>query len=134
VLSPDLDTVRLGLHLLAAAIWVGGQLVLVALLPVLRRAGGDVPRAAARAWNRLAWPAFAVLVATGVWNLTEVALGDRDTDYQVTVLVKLLVVAVSGGAAAIHSLTRSRTVLAVTGAVGGVAALLAFGLGVLLRS
>ena len=41
MLTPDLDTVRLGLHLLAAAIWVGGQLVLASLLPVLRTAGPD---------------------------------------------------------------------------------------------
>jgi putative copper export protein len=134
MLAPDLDTLRLGLHLLAATVWVGGQIVLLALLPVLRKAGGDTPRAAARAWNRIAWPAFAVLVATGVWNLTEVAFGDRDTDYQVTVFVKLLVVAVSGTAAAVHSFTKSRAVLALTGALGGVAALGAFALGVLLRS
>jgi putative copper export protein len=134
MLTPDLDTLRLGLHLFAATVWVGGQIVLLALLPVLRKAGGDTPRAAARAWNRIAWPAFAVLVATGVWNLTEVAFGDRETDYQVTVFVKLLVVATSGTAAAVHSLTKSRPVLAVTGALGGLAALGAFALGVLLRS
>jgi putative copper export protein len=134
VLSPSTDTLRLWLHLLAASIWVGGQIVLLALLPVLRTAGGDVSRAAARAWNRLAWPAFGVLVATGIWNLTEVAFADRSTAYQVTLFVKLLVVALSGGAAAVHSLTSSRPLLAVTGAVGGVAALGAFFLGVLLRT
>jgi putative copper export protein len=134
VLSPSVDTVRLWLHLLAASIWVGGQIVLVALLPVLRTAGGEVPGAAARAWNRIAWPAFAVLVVTGIWNLTEVAFADRSAEYQVTLLVKLLLVALSGGAAAIHSLTASRTVLAVSGALAGIAALGAFSLGVLLRS
>ena len=47
MLPVDLETVRLFLHVLAATIWVGGQLVLAALVPALRRAGSDVPRVAA---------------------------------------------------------------------------------------
>lgn len=134
MLSPDLATVRLFLHVLGAVVWVGGQVVLVALLPVLRDAGGTVSRDAARAWNRVAWGAFALVVATGVWNLFEISFGDRSTEYQVTLFVKLLVVAFAGGAAAVHSLTSSRTVLAITGALGGLASLTALWLGVLLRS
>ena len=33
------DTIRLFLHVLAATVWVGGQLTLAALVPVLRKAG-----------------------------------------------------------------------------------------------
>lgn len=134
MLSPDLDTLRLGLHLLAAAIWVGGQIVVAALLPTLRRAGDDVPRAAARAFSRVAWPAFAVLVATGIWNLVEVDLLDRDTDYQVTVFVKLLLVAAAAIAALVHAAGRSRRAIAPGGALGGLASIGAFALGVLLRT
>ena len=133
MLAPDLDTVRLFLHVLGAVVWVGGQIVLVALLPVLRDAGGTVSRDAARAWNRVGWGAFALVVATGIWNLFEVSLGDRPTSYQVTVFVKLLVVAIAGGAAAVHALTPSTKVLAISGAVGGLASLAAVFLGVLLR-
>jgi putative copper export protein len=133
VLAPDLDTVRIFLHVLGASIWVGGQIVLVGLLPVLRGAGGTVARDAARAWNKVAWGAFALLLVTGVWNLFEVSLGDRPTSYQVTVFVKLLVVALAGGAAAVHALTPSKQVLAISGAVGGLASLAAVFLGVLLR-
>ena len=39
MLAVSWDTIRLFLHVLAATIWVGGQLVLAALVPVLRRAG-----------------------------------------------------------------------------------------------
>jgi putative copper export protein len=63
------DELRLFAHLLAATIWVGGQLVLAALVPALRAAGPDVPGAAARAFSRVAWPAFAVLLLTGIWNI-----------------------------------------------------------------
>ena len=79
-------------------------------------------------------PAFALLLVTGIWNLFEISFSDRSTAYQVTVFVKLLVVAVAGGAAAVHSLTASRKVLAITGALGGLASLGALWLGVLLRS
>jgi hypothetical protein len=44
---------------------VGGQLTLAALVPVPRRLGVEIPRTAARQFNQVAWPAFAVLIATG---------------------------------------------------------------------
>ena len=134
MLSPDLDTLRLGLHLLAAAVWVGGQLVLASLLPVLRKAGSDATKAAARTFARVAWPAFAVLVATGVWNLAEVDFLDAGRDYQATVLVKLLLVAAAAIAVVVHTLGRTRKALAIGGAVGLLASLGAFFLGVLLRT
>jgi len=134
VLSPSLATVRLFVHVLAAAVWVGGQLTLAGLVPALRTAGEGVPRAAARAFNRVAWPAYGVLLVTGVWNLVEVEVTDADTDYQVTVLVKLLVVAASGVAAIVHAAARTKAALALGGAASGLTALLALFLGVLLRS
>ena len=90
----DLETVRLFLHVLAATVWVGGQLVLAALVPALRAAGPDVPRAAAQAFNRVAWPAFGVLVLTGLWNIA--AEGDRGHAYRVTLGVKIVLVVLSG--------------------------------------
>ena len=90
------------LHVLAATVWVGGQVTLAGLLPVLRGLGDDAPRKAARAFNRVAWPAFGVLVLTGVWNLLEVRVGDRDTAYHATLGAKLLVVALSGTAAGVQ--------------------------------
>lgn len=128
------DTVRLALHVLAACVWVGGQLTMVGLLPVVRSLGDDAPRAVARAFDRVAWPALGVLVLTGVWNLLEVRVGDRDTAYHATLGVKLLVVALSGGAAAVHATTRTRAVLAATGAVSGATALAAVLLGVQLAA
>jgi putative copper export protein len=133
VLSPTAATIRLTLHVLAATIWVGGQFTLAGLLPVLRRHEG-LAKAAARAFNRIAWPAFAVLVLTGMWNLAEVNIGDAPTSYQVTLFVKIVVAILSGVGAAIHIAGRSRLALAVGGALGGLSALAAPFLGVLLRT
>ena len=62
------DTVRLFLHVLAATIWVGGQLTLAALVPVLRRFGADAPGVVARRFNQVAWTAFVILIVTGIWT------------------------------------------------------------------
>jgi putative copper export protein len=131
VLTPAWDTVRLFLHILAATVWVGGQITLAALVPTLRRLGTELPKAAARQFNRVAWPAFGVLIITGVWNV--VAESAKDTGrYRTTLMVKIAVVAVSGVTAALHARSHSRTGLAVFGALTGISALTALLLGVLL--
>jgi hypothetical protein len=113
---------------------VGGQFTVAGLLGTVRGFGDDAPRTVARAFARIAWPAYGVLVLTGIWNLLEVELGDQPDDYLVTLAVKLGVVVVSGVAAAAHALSRSRAVLAIGGAVAGVSALAAVFLGVMLRT
>ena len=133
-MSPiTIDTFRLFLHVLAATIWVGGQLTLAGLLPALRSLGPDAPKAVARQFNRIAWPAYGVLVLTGAWNLVEVEVGDRSTEYQVTLFVKLCLVAVSGIAAFLHTQATTRRGLAIGGAVGGLATIAALFFGVALR-
>jgi putative copper export protein len=131
MLAVSWDTIRLFLHILAATVWVGGQITLAALVPVLRRLGTDIPRAAARRFNQVAWPAFGVLILTGIWNV--VAVRSQVTgSYETTLIIKIAVVAVSGVAAALHARARSRTGLAVFGALTGISALAAVFLGVLL--
>lgn len=126
-------TIRLFLHVLAAAVWVGGQLTLAGLLPALRRLGPDATRAIARQFDRIAWPAFAVLIVTGMWNLAEIDVGSTSTSYQVTLVVKLLLVAVSGVGAAAHRASKRTLVLALGGAGAAVGALGALFLGVQLH-
>jgi putative copper export protein len=132
VISPNLATVRLFLHVLSASVWVGGQLTLAGLVPGLRALNPELPRTVAQRFSKIAWPAFAVAVATGIWNVAAIKIGDTSTSYQVTLGIKLLVVAVSGMAAAAHSLSRSKVVLAVGGALTGLTGLAALFLGVLL--
>ncbi len=127
------DTVRLSLHVLGATVWVGGQIVLLALLTTVRTFGEDAPATVARRFNQVAWAGFALLVATGIWHLLEIDVGDRTTEYHVTLGVKLLVVAVSGGGVAVHILGRSKVALAIGGALGLLAGLAALFFGVLLH-
>jgi len=131
MLAVSWDTIRVFLHVLAATVWVGGQITLAALVPVLRRLGAEIPRAAARRFNQVAWPAFAVLVITGIWNI--IAVRSQVTgSYETTLVVKLIVVAISGISAALHARARSPAGLAVFGALTGVSALAALFLGILL--
>ena len=130
MLPVTLDAVRLFLHILAATVWVGGQLVLAALVPVLRQVAPEGPGAAAGAFNRVAWPAFGVLIVTGVWNV--LAEGDRGSSYRTTLIVKLVLVAASGLTAFLHARARGRTALAVFGALTGLTALGALFVGVVL--
>jgi putative copper export protein len=133
MLSPTAATVRLTLHVLAATIWVGGQFTLAGLLPVLRTVEG-MPKKAARAFNRIASPAFGVLILTGMWNLVEVDITDAPTEYQITVFVKITVAIIAGAATAVHVAARSRVALAVGGAVGALASVAAVFLGILLHT
>jgi putative copper export protein len=125
------STVRLFLHVLAATIWVGGQLTLAGLVPGLRAVAPGAPRVVARRFNAIAWPAFAVLVVTGIWNITAVD-PDWSSSYGVTLTVKLVVVAASGLTAFAHTRARTPRWLAVFGAGSGLTAVVALFLGVML--
>ncbi len=134
MISPSWTTVRLFLHVLAACVWVGGQVTLAGLLPALRSISPDAPRIVARQFNRVAWPAFGVLIVTGIWNLLAIKVSDQSTTYLVTLFVKLLIVAVSGISAAAHAGAKTKLALALGGALAGLSALAALFLGILLRT
>jgi uncharacterized membrane protein len=127
VLPLTLENIRLFLHVLAATVWVGGQLVLAGLVPALRAAGPDVPKAAARAFNRIAWPAFAVLVLTGGWNMAE---ADLEGDAATTLNVKMAFVVLSGVAAYLHTRAGTPRGRGVWGGLAALSALIALLLGV----
>ncbi len=130
----SIDTVRIFIHVLAASVWVGGQIVLGALVPTLRRMGDDAPKQVAQAFNRVAWPAFGVAVVTGVWNLNEIGIEDTSSGYQVAILIKLAVVAVSGVGAYLHTTATTKSAVAIWGAVGLVGALAAMFYGAVLAT
>ncbi len=124
----DWETIRLFLHVLGATVWVGGQITLAALVPALRGTADGVTKAAARAFNRIAWPAFVLLVVTGVWNV--LALDDPSESYQRTLMLKYALVLASGVTAYLHQRATSPRAMAVYGALTGLSALGALFVGV----
>jgi putative copper export protein len=128
--APAIDILRLSLHVLAATIWVGGQITLGALVPTLQAAGADVPRSVARRFSQVAWPAFVVLVATGIWNIS--AVHDQSHVWKTVLMVKVAVVILSGITAYLHQRASSRAGLAVFGALTALTAVSALVIGVAL--
>ncbi len=128
MLTIDLAVVRLTLHVLAATIWVGGQIVLAALTGPLRRTAPAAIAPAARTFAWVAWPAYAVLVLTGTWLLA--AAGDKSDAYQTTMMVKMVFVVLSGVGAALHTFVKNPALKGLWAAVGLVSALCAVLLGV----
>ncbi|MEY2475774.1 MAG: hypothetical protein QOG87_1089, partial [Actinomycetota bacterium] len=84
----------------------------------------------ANAFNRVAWPAFAVLVLTGVWNV--VAEGDKGPSYEHTLMLKYVLVLVSGVTAYVHAKAASRRTMALFGALTGISAVATLFVGILL--
>ncbi len=132
MLAPALDTVRLTLHVLAATVWVGGQIVMTGLVGPARSLGGEATRVLARAFARMAWPAYVVLVATGIWNVTAVHYSSQDTAWKAVLMAKILVVIVAGVAVLLHQRATTRAQIALSGSVGGLASFAALVMGVLL--
>ena len=132
MIDPTLDSLRTFLHLLAAAVWVGGQVVLGGLVPRVRKSNPEALKTIANGFARVAWPAFVVSVVTGMWSILDIDVSAMDTDYHVTLSLKITLVAVAGLAAAAHANTKNKLVLALGGAIGLLGSLAALYAGVLL--
>jgi len=118
MITPTAESFRLFLHVLAACVWVGGQLVLGALVPRVRASNPEALRTIANAFGRIAWPAFAVALVTGIWNLMAVDPAEHGNAYLVTLSIKLGLVALAAISTLIHSNSSSKLGLALGGAVG----------------
>lgn len=132
MLAPALETLRLALHVLAAAVWVGGQIVMMGLTGPARTLGTDAPKSLARAFARLAWPAYAVLVATGFWNIAAVHYSDQDAAWKAVLMAKIVVVALAGLGAFLHQRATTKGQLALWGSISGTASVAALVMGVML--
>jgi putative copper export protein len=132
MLASGLDTLRLTLHVLAATVWVGGQIVLAGLVGPSRRLGVEAPKELARAFARMAWPAYAVLVLTGFWNFSTFTWSDQTTAWKAVLVAKIVVVALAGLGALLHQRATSKAQLAIWGSVAGTASIAALVMGILL--
>ncbi len=132
MISPTLDSLRVFLHLLSVAVWVGGQIVLAGVVPAVRKVAPQAMQTIAQAFARVAWPAFAVIVFTGVWGLASTDVGSQTSAYTATFGVKMLVVGAAVVATLVHSQGTSKASKAIGGAVGLLASILAAYAGVLM--
>jgi putative copper export protein len=134
MLSPSTDTIRLFLHVLAASVWVGGQIALAGIVPAVRRSNPGATKVMAQAFGRVAWPAFGITVLTGMWSLMAEDITELSSAYQATLLLKIALAIASGVFAAIHTVGKTKLALAVGGALGALTAIAAMFLGVLLNT
>lgn len=84
----------LWIHLIAAAVWLGGMIVVAAVMPAIRKAGGtdEVVRATARAFGQVSWIAMGLAVISGLVLLWDMRIGFRSTSFVAGLAVKLLAV------------------------------------------
>jgi putative copper export protein len=132
MLAPTVLTIRLTLHVLGATVWVGGQIVMTGLVGPARGLGPDAPKTLARAFARLAWPAYVVLVVTGIWNVTALGYADMSSAWKAVLMAKIAVVVLAGLGVLLHQRATTRRGLAFWGAVGGLASVAALVMGILL--
>ena len=126
----DLDTVRIFLHVLAVTVWVGGQIVMLAILPAVRSIDDKEIRASIpKAFQNIAWPAMALAIFTGIWNTFAINIGDQPSSFHIAFGIKFLLVIASGAGALIHSKTTDPKVKGMTGALALGAGILAMFLG-----
>ena len=131
-LAPALDTLRLSLHVLAADPHRGGQITMVGLLPDVRALGGDAAVRVARAFAKVSWPAFLVVVLTGFWNVAAVRSHHSTTAWNTVLAIKVAFVALAGIGAWLHGRATTKGALAAWGSVAGTASIVALVLGVML--
>lgn len=131
-LASGLDTLRISLHVLAAAVWIGGQIVVAGLLPTVRGFGEDAPKKIARAFARLSWPAFAVLIITGIWNVAALKNGDGSHSWSAVMGIKYVMVILAGGLVYVHTVASSPKLKGASAGIALLASLAAMVLGVAL--
>ena len=104
--------------------------MLAGLVPTVRTLGPDAPAKVARAFNRIAWPAFGIAVVTGLWNVFVIPLSDLRHPW---IELHVLAVLVSGTGAFVHQAARgNKAMLAIGGATSSVFAVAAMYLGFLI--
>ena len=132
---PDLLTgLRLSLHVLAAALFVGGQLTVAGLVGTIRGLGEGATKVVARSFARMQWPAYFVLLGTGFWNVAAIHVATATHGWIVMLSIKIALALAAGLFAYLHQRARSRAGLAAYGGLAGFSSIGALVLGVLLGS
>jgi uncharacterized membrane protein len=98
-------------HLLAAAVWTGGMIVLAFLVIAIRKTTSDIEvlRSMARTFAWVSWAAMAAAVVTGIINYTSLALPWSRFSLKGTLIILSIALALW------HQLTAKRSSPAVRG-------------------
>ena len=123
---------RIILHVLSVSVWLGGQIVMSAIIPMVRKTNPEALSAISRGFARVAWPFFGLAVFTGIWNLTAISSSSTTIGWQALLGIKMLLVLLAGGAALIHQNTKNPAVAAVSAVMTLGASLVALSVGVAL--
>lgn len=109
------------IHLLAAAVWTGGMIVLAFLVVAVRKSTSDIEvlRGMARTFAWVSWGAMAIAVVTGIVNYTSLGLGWSRFSLKGTLIVLSIALALW------HQLTAKRSSPAVRGLGQGMILILA---------
>lgn len=101
------------IHLLGAATWTGGLIVLAFLVTAIRRHTDDIEllRVVARRFGVVSWVAFATAVTTGLWMYIDFGFPWREAELKITLVV------LAGALALVHQLTARWTSAAVRGII-----------------
>jgi uncharacterized membrane protein len=103
-----MDAVLVAVHLLAAAVWVGGTVALVFVgVPVVRTLEGEerqrAMRMLGRRWRPLGWGALVVAIGTGAWIASlEHAFDTTPTRFDAVLAVKGALVGLLVAGAYLH--------------------------------
>jgi uncharacterized membrane protein len=113
-------------HLVAAAVWLGGMIVLAALVMAFRREGVDrsILQIAARQFGRVSWTAMVVAVVTGLAQMHAMHLPWSYGPLH----LKLGLVVVTVVVALVHTKTAKNAKPAARGAMEGILLLLSLGI------
>jgi uncharacterized membrane protein len=106
------DSLVTWVHLICASIWVGGSIFIgVILVPVLKSHTKSLEELVAlmikvgRRFNKITVPAFAILIATGVYS-SRGYFGDTamllDSTYGIVLLAKIILVLATVGTYVVH--------------------------------
>jgi copper resistance protein D len=106
------DSLVTWVHLICSSIWVGGSVFIgIVLVPVLKSHTKSVEELVTlmikvgRRFNKITVPAFAILIASGVYN-SRGFLGDPgallETTYGIILLTKIILVIATVGTYAVH--------------------------------
>jgi copper resistance protein D len=99
-------------HLICSSIWVGGSIFIgIVLVPVLKSYTKSLEELVAlmvkigRRFNKLTLPAFAILIATGIYNSRSFIAnpsGLLETTYGIILLTKIILVIATVGTYVVH--------------------------------